>query len=200
MAAREDRRIQRTQQLLRTSLLALVREKGFETLSVQDIIDRANVGRTTFYAHFSNKEELLLCGFDELQLLLRQRQREARGQQRTQDERLFGFSRELFEHVSDHRDVFHALVGKSSGAAVQCRLRNLLIELIHDDVKLVLPTLRARSVQRESAVQFVAGAFLGLLAWWLDEKPHLTAAEINQRFKQLAVPAMHAAALEHESS
>lgn len=194
MAAREDRRIQRTQQLLRSSLLALVKEKGFEALSVQDIIDRANVGRTTFYAHFSNKEELLLCGFDELRLLLKQRQHEARARQGKQDERLLGFSREMFEHVSDHRDVFQAMAGRRSGAAVQRRLQDLLIELMREEMKLALPASRARSVQRESTVQFVAGAFLGLLSWWLDEKPHLTATEIDHRFRQLAVPALHAAA------
>ncbi|MFC5524144.1 TetR/AcrR family transcriptional regulator [Rhodanobacter ginsengisoli] len=191
MTRSEDRRIQRTQQLLRTSLLELVKEKGFEALSVQEIIDRANVGRTTFYAHFSNKEELLMCGFDELRVLLKQRQREARTRQ---DERLFAFSREMFEHVSEHRDVFRAMVGKRSGAAVQRRLQELLIELVREDVKLALPALRAMPAQREPVVRFVAGAFFGLLGWWLDDKPHLTAAEIDRRFRQLAVPATNAAA------
>jgi AcrR family transcriptional regulator len=53
---KEDRRVRRTQRLLREALLALIQEKGFEALSVQEIIDRTNVGRATFYAHFDNKE------------------------------------------------------------------------------------------------------------------------------------------------
>ena len=57
-----DRRVQRTEQLLRAALMSLIQEKGFEALSVQDIIDRANVGRATFYAHFENKEDLLASG------------------------------------------------------------------------------------------------------------------------------------------
>ena len=126
-------------------------------------------------------------------MLLKQRQREARARQ-GRGERLFGFSRELFEHVGDHRDVFQAMVGKRSGAAVQRRLQDLLIELVREDVKLALPALRAAPAQREPVVRFVAGAFFGLLGWWLDDKPHLTAAEIDRRFKQLAVPALNAAA------
>lgn len=59
MAKRRDRRVERTEQLLRQALLALVQEKGFEALTVQEIIDRANVGRATFYAHFDNKDDLL---------------------------------------------------------------------------------------------------------------------------------------------
>ena len=193
MTAREDRRIQRTQQLLRASLLALVKEKGFEALSVQEIIDRANVGRTTFYAHFRNKEELLLHGFDELRALLKQRQREARARQGERGDRLFGFSREMFEHVNAHRDVFQAMVGKRSGAAVERRIQRLLIELVREDVKFALPPSRARATQREPLVQFLAGAFLGLLTWWLDEEPHRSPEEMDHTFRQLALPAMQAA-------
>lgn len=194
MAAHEDRRIQRTRQLLRGSLLALVREKGFEAVSVQEIADRANVGRSTFYAHYSDKEELLLHGFDELRALLRQRQREARARPGERSARLFGFSRELFEHVGDHRDVFHAMVGKRSGAAVQQRLQNLVIELVRDDVKLALPPSRAKATQREPLVRFIAGALFGLLAWWLDEQPNLSPDDMDRSFRQLAVPALDAAA------
>ena len=66
MAKKQDRRVQRTRQQPRGALLSLIQERGFEALSVQDIIDRANVGRVTFYAHFDNKEDLLVSGFDEL--------------------------------------------------------------------------------------------------------------------------------------
>jgi len=76
MGAREnDRRVQRTQQLLRAALLSLIEEKGFEALTLQEIIDRANVGRATFYAHFDRKEDLLVSGLDGLRLALSSRHR-----------------------------------------------------------------------------------------------------------------------------
>jgi AcrR family transcriptional regulator len=65
-ARKDDRRVQRSQQLLRAALLSLIEEKGFEVLTVQEIIDRANVGCATFYAHFASKEELLVSGLDGL--------------------------------------------------------------------------------------------------------------------------------------
>ena len=70
-----DRRVQRTHQLLRGALVALIQEKGFEALTVQDIIDRANVGRATFYAHFDNKEDLLVSGLEEFRASIREQQR-----------------------------------------------------------------------------------------------------------------------------
>ena len=73
MAKKEDRRVQRTKRLLREALLALIREKRFEALSVQDVIDRADVGRATLYAHFDNKEDLLVSGFYGLRASLKER-------------------------------------------------------------------------------------------------------------------------------
>ena len=49
---RVDRRVQRTRHLLNEALMSLIMEKGYEAITVQDIIDRANLGRSTFYAHY----------------------------------------------------------------------------------------------------------------------------------------------------
>jgi AcrR family transcriptional regulator len=65
-----DRRIQKTRMLLSNALISLIIEKGYDAVTVQDIIDRANVGRSTFYAHFENKEHLLLSGRGEFHKLL----------------------------------------------------------------------------------------------------------------------------------
>jgi AcrR family transcriptional regulator len=60
----DSRDVQRTRRLLLNSLIDLILERGYETITVQDIIDRANVGRSTFYAHFQDKEDLLFSGFE----------------------------------------------------------------------------------------------------------------------------------------
>src|SRR3569833_3369515 len=117
MVQHEDRRVQRTKRLLREALFALIREKGFEKLSVQDIIDRANVGRATFYAHFENKQDLLLSGFDELRKALRDRQREAHSSRTSVDEIVFAYNHNLLSHVNEYRHLFRAMAGKRSGAA-----------------------------------------------------------------------------------
>ena len=78
-AKKLDRRVQRTRQLLQDALIAMVIEKGYDAVTIQDIIDRANVGRATFYAHFADKQTLLTSRLEDLRGLLTERRRQAPG-------------------------------------------------------------------------------------------------------------------------
>lgn len=57
---RIDRRVERTRELLQKALIGLIGERGYEAITVQDIVDRANIGRTTFYKHYTGKEDLFI--------------------------------------------------------------------------------------------------------------------------------------------
>src|ERR1700675_2416626 len=56
-----DRRIRRTRSLLSDALVALMQEKSIDKITVQDVLDRATVGRSTFYLHYRDKDDLFLC-------------------------------------------------------------------------------------------------------------------------------------------
>jgi AcrR family transcriptional regulator len=193
VARREDRRVQRTRQLLRGALFSLIQEKGFEALSVQDIIDRANVGRATFYAHFENKEDLLLVGFDELRASLRERQHAALLSGRVVEERVLAFSREIFAHTNEHRDLFRAMAGRQSGAVIQQVLHKMLVDLVRDDVKAMVAPGDPGSIPTEALVRLIAGSLYGLLEWWLAEKVRMGVDEVDTLFRRFAIPAVKAA-------
>jgi AcrR family transcriptional regulator len=191
---RKDRRVERTHQLIRGALRSLIQEKGFEALTVQQIIDRANVGRATFYAHFDNKDDLLASGFEDLRASLKARQRDACAHGHSLEARVFAFSHELFAHANEYRDVFRAMVGKQSGATVQRFMHKLLVDLVRDDVKGAVGRTEKTAVPTEALVQFIAGALFGLLMWWLDGRMRLSVAEVDALFRTLAIPALKAAA------
>jgi AcrR family transcriptional regulator len=190
----KDRRVERTQQLIREAFRSLIQEKDFEVLTVQQIIDRANVGRATFYAHFDNKDDLLASGFENLRASLKAHQQDAFSRGGGVEQRVFAFSQEMFIHANEYRDVFRAMVGKQSGATVQRLLHKLLVDLVRDDVKGTVARAGNSAVPTEALVQFIAGALFGLLMWWLDGKMRLSVAEVNALFRKLAIPALKAAA------
>jgi AcrR family transcriptional regulator len=191
-AKKVDRRVQRTRQLLLDALLMLIRERGFESLSVQDIIDRANVGRATFYAHFENKEDLLLSGLEDFRTAITEHQRRRLQETEASADRAFLFIHELLAHVAAHRDVFRAMVGRRSGAVVQRLVQKILLDLVREDLKPMLTRTGDRSVTGEAAVQYIAAGLWGLLAWWVDAKRNASVEEMEVVFRQLAVPSVKA--------
>ena len=186
-----DRRVQRTQQGLQTALLALIQERGYESLTVQDIIDRANVGRATFYAHFDNKEDLLVSRLDALRSSLQARQREARRTSRREDQ-TFAYSHEMFVHVDEHRTVFRSMVGKRSGAIIQQLFHKMLVDLVREDVRVLAPPKAAAGRPIEAVTHLIAGGLFGLILWWVDGPAKLSVDDVDTLFRRLAMPALKA--------
>jgi AcrR family transcriptional regulator len=94
----KDRRVLRTQKLLRQALFALMGEKDYESITVQDILEKADVGRSTFYVHFRNKDDLLKSGLEMFRAWLFEAQKNARESSQSPDI-VLGFTLALFEHV-----------------------------------------------------------------------------------------------------
>jgi AcrR family transcriptional regulator len=194
VAKTKDRRVQRTQQLLEAALLSLIKEKEFDAISVQEIIDRANVGRATFYAHYDNKEDLLESGFNGLLAALRERQREARSHAGGGEEQFFAFSRHLLAHADEHRSIFPAMVSQRGGAIIQHLLRRLLLKVVREDLKTTALREKTRTIQAEATAEFVAGGLFGLLMWWMSGKMRVSVDEVDRLFRELAISAVKAVA------
>lgn len=190
----EDRRLQRTRALLQGALTSMIIEQGYEATTVQDIIDRANVGRSTFYAHFADKETLLLSGIEDLRIALRQQQARALAASGEPHHRGFGFSLAMFEHAKDHAPLYRAMVGRRSGAVVIQRISLMIVDLVREDLSAL--GYRATPTQRDLIAQHVAGAFMGVLTWWLDHGVRQSPQEVDVVFRRLVMEGL-GAELEH---
>ncbi|MHB8875490.1 MAG: TetR/AcrR family transcriptional regulator [Myxococcaceae bacterium] len=174
--------MQRTLRTLREALIELMLERGWEDTSVQHVCDRADVGRSTFYTHFADKEDLLISGFEELRMALREQQAASAST------RALGFARGLIEHAHEHRRLFRAIVGKRSGQVVQQRFRQLLVDLVHEELAALAPA----GPRLDGTVHYVAGALFELLMWWLDARNPLPPADLEQLFHRLTTPVLAA--------
>src|SRR5258707_3194308 len=101
-----DRRIPRTKAALQHALTSLILKKDYEAITIQDICDAANVGRSTFYAHYTSKDDLKRKGFEKLRKLLVDRQRDALATAGDIRDRSLGFSLAMFEHAREHVDHY----------------------------------------------------------------------------------------------
>lgn len=191
-AKAEDRRIQRTRAMLLSALLDLIVERGYEELSVQDIVDRANIGRSTFYKHFLDKRELLLTGVAGLQELLTE-QGVAPEASATMNARLLSFSLPLFQHVQENIRFCRALLGPHSGAIVEPRIQQILSDLVQEELAACVPSGVVPTVPLEVVVQYTVSAFIGLLRWWMEQPAPYPAEEIDRQFRALTIPAISAA-------
>jgi AcrR family transcriptional regulator len=185
-----DRRVRRTRKHLQDAVLSLIRERGFDALTVQDILDRADVGRSTFYTHFTNKEDLLVQGLEDLRDDLKELQRRVAS---AAGGAPFEFAGELLAHADEHRDVFRAMVGERAGALVQRRFQKMLGELLRDELQARLSPSGKPSVLAEAVTQYLASGLYGLMASWLDGSVPMSVAEMTELFRRLAVAAVRVA-------
>jgi len=180
----EDRRVRRTRGLLQDALMSLMAEKGYEAITVQEIIDRADVGRATFYAHFADKRTLLASRLEDLRESLLQRQRETLGRGGRSALPL-SFSRALLDHAADGLPLWKAIAGAESGAFVLRRLHEMVADLVRMD--LIAMGMTRPSAHRELVTQHVTGAFMAVLTWWLDTGAKQSAADVDEVVRRLVM-------------
>jgi AcrR family transcriptional regulator len=181
-----DRRVRRTRELLRQALLALIQEKGYDKITVQDLLDRADIGRSTFYAHYRDKDDLLRAGFEDIRAALAA---ELAAAERPTGAKV-DFLQPLlvvFRHVEAHRR-FWASMSRNGGADLVARiLRDCVSDLLQAHLRSRFPEATSDDAHLEAAMRFLTGACMSLLIWWLDdEELTYSAEEIHAIFRRLA--------------
>lgn len=175
-----DRRVRRTRDRLGDALIELIQEKPFDSITVQEVLDRAGVARATFYLHYRDKNDLFLSDVDEFL----EHMASMLSRSKDTSERVAPV-RELFAHVGESRKLYDALV--ASGR-------------IHDFLELAqghfaraieqrfseLPRGRGiTATQRAALAQSLAGALLSLLTWWIDRSTPGSPEEMDDLYHRM---------------
>ena len=175
-----DARVRRTRDALGDALVALMQEKPFDTITVQDVLDRAKVGRSTFYSHYSDKDDLLMSDaeefFESIAMLLSVRGDES--------DRVFPV-REFFGHIVEAKQFVDALVSSGKFNDNMELARGLFARGIERRLS-ELPRGRGIPADERPAIAFAhAGALLSLLTWWIDRGMRQPPAEMDQLFHKM---------------
>ena len=175
-----DARVRRTRDALGDALVALMQEKPFDTITVQDVLDRAKVGRSTFYTHYSDKDDLLMSDaeefFESVAMLL-----SLRGD--TSD-RVFPV-REFFGHIVEAKQFVDALMSAGKFNDNMELARGLFARGIEQRLS-ELPKGKGIPADERPAIAFAhAGALLSLLTWWIDRGMRQPPAEMDELFHKM---------------
>src|SRR5215207_5663169 len=175
-----DARVRRTRDALGDALIALMQEKPFETITVQDVLNRAHVSRSTFYMHYSDKGDLLMSDAEEFFESLSM----ALSNNGDKSNRVFPV-REFFAHLSDVQPFFKALVKSGKFQENMELARGHFARGIERRLS-DLPRGKGIPANELPAIAFAhAGALLSLLTWWLDRGMREPPAEMDELFHRM---------------
>ena len=176
-----DRRSRRTRQALHEALIHLIVERGYDEITVADIAEAADLGRSTFYAHFTDKDDLLRCAGSYLkQVLIKEHETVAKSSARPED-RMLGFSKFMTTHLYEQRVIFHALMRGQGGPIFLEIIRDVLCEIVRKE----LPG-RGEALEREVAAQFVVGGYITVVTWWLRSGARQYPSAVEAAFRKIA--------------
>ena len=175
-----DRRVVRTRTALADALVALIRRKDYDRITVEDILAEANVGRATFYAHFTSKDDLLRRSLDRLRSHLVAAFEGSTDAPFPRDPS-WSPSRTLFEHIALFADVQSALRAGRGGVI----LRNAIDEAITAFLRATLPAEPGAGLSRELVILDMIARVNTALRWWLEHRPEMSAAQAHEVFERL---------------
>lgn len=184
MARRLDRRVLRTRKLLREAMMDLIMEEGYDAISIQDITDKANLGRATFYLHFKDRDELLLEVIEEfLADFLEQVPQITEAQWRLDDTKALT---RLFDFAAEHYDLYRILIIGSGGITAARQLQHSVAKNIQTYIETeITDQHRTPAVPVDFIANHFAGSLLATIYWWLDSDLPYTAEEMAEMFQKV---------------
>jgi AcrR family transcriptional regulator len=173
---RKDRRINRTRRMLKDALLSLILDKGYDTVTIADITQRADLGRTTFYLHYKDKEDLLLESIETIadELLSQVNQSNllsgdpaaipSLSEMRKMNPVLL-----IFQHASENASLYQIILHGEGAKPAASRFRQIInMAASNFFMANIKKTDQAQLVPVDVLSNYYAAALLGLVTWWLE--------------------------------
>ena len=169
-----DRRVTRTKRLLRQALMQLVREKDYARITVQDILDRADVGRSTFYTHYRDKDDLLLGDMAFILPLWDD-----------PSDEVVPDLLPLFIHVREFYPTLRQLTLGGAGPMMFERIRTALNTRWQQRLDALIDRGALKPFPTEPAAQFASAGFIALLTWWINSGTEKSPDEMDKLVRRV---------------
>jgi AcrR family transcriptional regulator len=179
-----DRRVQRTRDLLQKALIELISERRYDAITIQDIVDRANVGRTTFYLHYNSKDELFISCHDAIVSEFHFGPYYLLSREELLSPEVSPGMTSAFRHLEEVRALLYPIFQGKNSLLILRQIRDRSAQQIE-------ASLRAAFAEADSIIPFdvltnyLAGAQIALVHWWLEKRQPHTPENLAQAFHRL---------------
>ena len=175
----QDRRVNRTRTTLQHALKSLIHSRGYENVTVNDICTEANVARSTFYLHFTGKDDLKQSVFEHLL-------NEIETQSPKDSNTCFDFVEPIFQHARNHYGSYKALRRGRGRTIALARIDKIFGDLIRKDLNRSGISSEETSIPQPVVVAFYTGSFMALFIWWLDSGARIAPEQMASMYRRLA--------------
>lgn len=182
--AKADRRAGRTRELLQNALVELVREGSYDAITIQDIVDRASLGRTTFYLHYKGKDELFVSCHEAIVNTFQIGPRHALSREELLSAEPPEGVLAAFRHLEEARGHLYSVFQGRDSALLLRRMRDRRAKDIEANVRAAFPEADPR-LPLDLLALYIAGAQIALLQWWLEKRRPHTLEDLAQTFHRL---------------
>lgn len=187
MSNKIDRRVVRTRRLLRGALLSLIRERGFDVITVQDITERATLNRATFYLHYADKHDLLLQVIRETLVELTDLPAPPAPSDDTVDAgQVREFFVAVFQHVIDHAEFYRVMFSAAGSGDITTEIYGTIHKV--GMWMLARSGVRGWHIPPDVVMSGVTGAYLGMVRWMVSQPTLPDPGTMADQFTALVLP------------
>lgn len=179
-----DRRVQRTRDLLQKALIELISERRYEAITIQNIVDRANVGRTTFYLHYSSKDELFMSCHEAIVREFHFGPLYPRSREELLSPEAPPGMISAFRHLEDARALLSPIFQGKDSLLILRRLRDGSAQEIEASLRAAFAEAGS-TIPLDVLANYLAGAQIALVQWWLEKRRPHTPENLAQMFHRL---------------
>lgn len=184
-----DRRQIKTRQAIFSAFTKLLETRRYEKITVQEILDEANIGRSTFYAHFETKDELLKVVCKELFGHIIDS-----AMDKTHTHGLYAMSEapqsvfcHLLQHLQENDNNILGLLSCESSEIFLRYFKDSLDELIQ--IQFVNHSRgKNQDLPQDFLVNHISGSFVEMVLWWLKDKNKYTPEQLDRYFRAVIEP------------
>jgi len=182
--AKTDRRVERTRELLQKALIELIAERGYDAITIQDIVDRANVGRTTFYLHYNSKDELFMSCHEAIVRefhigLLHPLSREELLSPEIPPEMTSSY-----QHLEEGRALLYPIFHGKDSQLILRQIRDRSAREIETNLRATFDEANS-TIPLDMLANYLVGAQIALMQWWLEKHRSYTPDNLTQTLHRL---------------